>query len=501
MTEPTPTNSVARSDSLAVTAFAGAAFTLGQAVHVRDGDYWPTAIWWLTASIVFTSLGLFLRPRREPWWAGRLVLAAVAGGALFQILQLLTAPPSGHNPWCDDLAPGTSLVPFRVGVALAGVLVVTLLPDRPDLRRIATPLLLVTHLLLGVWLIRAAPDPRIDVHVFQQEGAKALLAGENPYTVRFPDIYRSTDATRAVYGDDLTEGGRVQFGFPYLPLSLFLALPGYLLFGDHRYAQLVAMTAAGALLACARPGRVAALAAALFVFTPRGFYVLGRGWTEPFTALLLAATVFLACRRTAGAEPTPRRSLLAHWTLPVAVGLFLATKQYLVLAVPLVWLLLPRPIGARGVLSFGLKSAVAALVVTLPLALADARAFWRSTVTVQLRAPYRTDALSFPNYWLHKRGLLPSDGSLPRPADIPPAWPAPVAAGLALALVLWRAPRSPAGFAGAIALVLLPFISLNKQAFANYYYFVIAALCCAVAAGSRDDEFGPGRANHHPQSS
>ena len=49
-------------------------------------------------------------------------------------------------------------------------------------------------------------------------------------------------------------------------------------------------------------------------------------------------------------------------------------------------------------------------------------------------------------------------------------------------LALWRAPRGAAGFAAALALTFLPFIALNKQAFANYYYFTIAALWAAVAA-------------------
>jgi hypothetical protein len=469
-------------DGLALPAFACAAVALGQAIHVRDGEYWPAAVGWLAAAIVLAAAGALLRPRRRPAWWGRVAVPLMAAGAVVQIVQLLTSPPSGRNSWSDDLAPGTSLAPFRAGVAIAGVLILTLLRDDARLRRVALPLLLVTHFVLGVWLIRTAPDPHIDVYVFQQEGAKALLRGENPYAATFPDIYRSTDGVRAVYGADLTEGGRVHFGFPYLPLSLFMALPGYLIAGDHRYAQLAAMTLAGALVALARPGRVAALAAALLLFTPRGFFILGRGWTEPFTALLLALTVFLACRDRATPTGTPPPPRYARWGLPFAAGLLLATKQYLALAVPLLWLLLPRPATTPRTLSFGLKAFLAGALVTLPLVLADVRAFWRSTVTVQLLAPYRTDALTFQNFWLHRRGLLPADGSLPPAGSIPPTWPAPVAALLGIALVLWRAERSPAGFAGGVALVFLLFISLNKQAFANYYYFVVAALCCAAGA-------------------
>ncbi len=54
----------------------------------------------------------------------------------------------------------------------------------------------------------------------------------------------------------------------------------------------------------------------------------------------------------------------------------------------------------------------------------------------------------------------------------------------ALALVIWRSARTPAGYAGAIALVYLAFFAFNKQAFVNYYAFVVGALCCALAAGT-----------------
>jgi len=50
------------------------------------------------------------------------------------------------------------------------------------------------------------------------------------------------------------------------------------------------------------------------------------------------------------------------------------------------------------------------------------------------------------------------------------------------ALALWRAARTPAGFALGVSALFLAFFALNKQAFANYYIFVIGALCVAVAA-------------------
>ena len=50
------------------------------------------------------------------------------------------------------------------------------------------------------------------------------------------------------------------------------------------------------------------------------------------------------------------------------------------------------------------------------------------------------------------------------------------------ALALWRLPRTPAGFAMAIAVTFIGFFVFNKQAFCNYYFFVIGALCASLAA-------------------
>ena len=52
--------------------------------------------------------------------------------------------------------------------------------------------------------------------------------GVDPYAITFPDIYQG----RAYYGSGLSVDGRLQFGFPYFPLSLLLSMPGQILFKD-----------------------------------------------------------------------------------------------------------------------------------------------------------------------------------------------------------------------------------------------------------------------------
>ena len=262
------------------------------------------------------------------------------------------------------------------------------------------------------------------------------------------------------------------FGFPYMPLSLYCSTIGVRLGEDTRFAQAAALTLAGLLIGYSRPCRLPKFAAAVLMFTPTEWFVLGRAWTEPFVVLFLAAAIFCAGRKL-------------RWILPVALGLLLASKQYLVLAIPLSFLLVPN-FDWRGKVSWrswiillAIAGATAA-AVTLPLALRDWHAFWFSIWTVQKDAPFRWDALSYlvmlslhdSRYtswvWLAFFALIP-----------------------ALGFAIWKARRSPIGFAAAMALVYLVFISFNKQAFCNYYFFVIGCLCCAIAAIEAVDFLSP----------
>ena len=183
------------------------------------------------------------------------------------------------------------------------------------------------------------------------------------------------------------------------------------------------------------------------------FLILDQSWTEPLVVVLLAATVFGACR-------TPR-------IVPYTFGMLIAVKQYLVLAVPLSYgLARAAGIDLRKLLVIAM--AVAA-VVTIPFVIWDPRAFFDSVVTLQFKQPFRADALTYPA-WIVSQGGARWTAALSF-----------VAAALALGLALRLVPRTPAGFASAVALVYFSFFAWNKQAFANYYFFVIGALCCAVA--------------------
>jgi hypothetical protein len=424
-----------------------AAVALGAALQVNFGQYHPAAMLWLTVALALCLIGvaapwakLGRRLERRVGWVVGVALAV-------EFALLLSRGPSATG----QLAGGrANLWPFRAAVLTAAALTALALLGPARLRRACVVAMLISYAALGFSVLRAAPNPGVDVVLFQRDATRALLDGKSPYALTFPNPY--ADPAR-FYGPGIVRDGRLQFGYPYPPLSLFMAVPGHLL-GDFRYAQLIAMTAAGALIALARPGRLATSAAAVLLFTPRGFFVLEAGWTEPFAVLLLATTVFVACRR-------PR-------ALAVPLGLLVAVKQYLALGLFLVPLL-PRGIRqTRPALTW--RTMAVAAAVTLPMALWDLPAFVRSAVLLQFRQPFRDDALSYLAAAFHATGWQG------------PAWIAFALAGATLVLCLRTCPRTPAGFAAALAVVCFVFFAFGKQAFCNYYHFVIGALCCAAGA-------------------
>jgi hypothetical protein len=428
---------------------AAAAVALGQALVINNGGYDPVAIAGLALSFVLLACALGGRalPALERGGAG-LVVAIMGVGALAQFAEHAALRPAAYLAFEHPRS-----APFLVGVALAAVLTGSALSPRSWLGRAHLPVLLAIYFALGVWIIHASPRPHIDVHTFHLEAIDALLSGKNPYAITMRYIYDGGGP----YRPDLVANGRVLHGYPYPPLLLLLALPGHVLGGDHRYGELVAMTLSAALMAYARPGRLATLAATLFLFMPRTFHLLENAWTEPYVILLLSAVLWCAMRGSR--------------LLVVALGLFLAVKQYGVFLLPPLGLLLPRAWPARRLARLLAGAVAVAAAVTLPLVLWDLRACLHS-----LLAPgaggVRLDALSFVAWFARVTGRV-----LPRWlgfAALVPAW----------IYALARRRRTPAAAAAGVALTALAFFSFGMQAFLNHYALALAGMWWAVAVAA-----------------
>jgi uncharacterized membrane protein len=444
---------------------AAGAILLGFTLQLSDGFYDERALFLLLLAILCCAIvTLRLVPARWLTWGGhddpitqtlvtRLLLAGIASNLILLAVNrpgmYLAEPHPYQHP---TLLAGLAIVAILVACGAGGV-------QAFRLPRLWFPLTLATFTLLGVWMIAASPDPHVDVITVYQFAAKALRHGKDPYTMTFPNIYSSND----LYPPGTVVGGRVLLGFPYPPLSLLLGLPGLLL-GDVRYADVATLIGAAALIGFSRPGLVAPLAATLLLSTPRSLFVIEQAWTEPLTLVCFAATMYAALH-------TQRR----RWPLPIMLGLLVASKQYMIVALPLAWLLTRPEQRWRDWAWLVVIAIVTATIVTLPFVIWNVDGFVRSVIQLQLQERFRLDSLSLLS-WFHYKHVftLTPDRILAASA---------IALLGSLLLALWRASRTPAGFAAAIALTLLCVFVSSKKAFCNYYFCALGVMCAAIAAG------------------
>jgi hypothetical protein len=459
---------------LAFVAFG--AVVLGHAIEIRDGFYDLIALRWALLAAICVLAGT-----ARLGSAGRLrvsestVAGVLVAGLLSNFLALATMPIGMYLAH-----PEPRLHPeFLAGLGLATLFVVLIASDRERARSLWFPALLVMYAELGVWLIHASPRPHIDVMTVFQEGLGALREFKSPYSITFPNIYENAD----LYGSGLVVNGRVQFGFPYPPLSLLMAAPAYLLGGDVRYAELGALVAGAAGIGYCARGRTAPLAAAGLLFTPRTFFVLEQAWTESLVICWVGLTMFAAARRRAPTQTSRTQSATATRRSHspalrgLALGLLVAVKQHLVIALLFAGWLRHENESARARRPILLIAISVAAAVTIPFFVWDPGGVWRSVVLLQLREPFRADSLSVLSY-LASRGWQPTNAVLlgaPMTA---------LAAGLGLAW--WRLPRTPAGFALGLGATFLLLFLFSKKAFCNYYFLVIALLMAGVAAGGAE---------------
>jgi hypothetical protein len=438
-----------RAINLSTLGFTLSAIALGRAIQFGNGFYNPTALNWMLGALILALLGVATHRLKHEISApgGALAQFVLLGGIAWQIEQLLTGSPGLY------VRADASMTLFK-GLVVAQAAAIALGAARvKGLERVWFPAVLIASLFLGVWMIKASPNPYIDVTAVHKEAIEALINGADPYRISFPNIYERALA-REFYNPSALFGDRVLYSYPYPPASLLFAVPGHVLFGDYRYSENALLVLGAAFIGFSRRGLLAKLAACLLLTTPRIWFVIEQGWTEPIGVFLLALTVFLLSRSPVAAG--------------FAAGIFVVTKQYLGFTGPAVLRLAFA--SARRWPWIALSVCFAAAAVTLPLALWHPNAFLRNVVWLQTLEPFRMDSLSFLS-WAARKGM--GQGSY--------IWAVSAATvGAAIAAIATR--NSPSGFAGSVALTTFAMFSFGSKAFCNYYFFVIAALCCAVAA-------------------
>lgn len=431
---------------------AAAALALGYALYVGRGG--PGVIPYLFLAIAIGAASVAALSQSPPRVGSARGLPKLLAFGLAVELALLAVWPL-TNPLAQ--ASPTDYLWFWIG--LAAVAVVAAAPLFGALRagwwRLG--LLVGLHAVMGAWVILVAPDPHIDVWVMQAEGSQALAQGTNPYLPIYENLH---GADSPYYGPGLVEDGELTIGFPYPPLSLVLVVPGELLAGDPRFVHVAALGLAALGMAYAGGGsRVATAAALLFLFAPWTFFLIAGAWTEPLVILAVVGITLAAAR--------------APILLGVAVGLAIATKQYLLLALPLALLLLARTGNERW--RIGWQSLALAAITIAPFLVWDPGAFMWSTLGSLAGQIFRPDSLSYLSV------VGPEWGSRLSPIGFLLLLPVG-------ALVVRRTPRTPFGFAASLSLMLLVFFAFSRQGSANYHFAVIGILCAAAAVSGASRE-------------
>jgi len=314
-------------------------------------------------------------------------------------------------------------------------------------------LLVTAHLLFAFLIVRPGSGVAIDVYTFQKAACQNLLKGIDPFGTTQANIFDARGTSR-YYAPGLVADGRVQEGFQYPPLTLFWALPGFVL-GDVRLSYIFAVIVSAWLLFALSPDNRGLAIVCVLLLSPLTFVVEFCSYTEPLVYMALCATIYAAVKKC--------------WWLPIALGLFLATKQYNLFALPLIAYFVHRSEVKAYWRLVGL-SLITAAVTVVPFAFWNLRALWHDMVLFNLMQPYRLDSLSL--------GVL-----FPWIMKIDPV--------LVLAFVvwaLWAGNRSAATFPAAYGVGLLLLCFFSTKAFANYYFLAAQAFFLSIAALSAAED-------------
>ncbi len=344
---------------------------------------------------------------------------------------------------------------FRVASALgvlAGVLLIAaVLVAR---RRWGLGLLAFGSMAAAVILIvQASGHPAIDVWIILQQSTLALLHGANPYELSFSGV----------------PAGQTNDCFNYLPFTFLAAVPGRVLLGDVRYAELAVLLGGAGTLVWAvhrKAHQETSLGVPLVVMAlalPGMLRVAQQSWNESMILGCLAAAVALVLVGRA-------------WVAVVPLALALATKQHVVLVLPL-WALW-RGFGPRRALAAGGLGAA----ICLPWLLASPNRFYGCTVRFFIDLPARQDSLSV---WKFMPGGLQTLVVL-----------ALTGGGYVLAYRLLDGSVSSLVFGS--GLLFAAFDLANKQSFENQWLLACQLLVLGLACRAAEQAPPPTNPPHRP---
>lgn len=401
-------------------------------VFEYDGLYSVFALTWMTlglVSLILAALG-YLRIFRLPIEApaeGMMLL-----GLLFYLYIATFKMPSDFI----DLGRYTYWF-YRVQTFLIATLCITyfFLPRQPKwLTHGLLVIGIVLAIILRIGILGASPSPQIDVYTAGTHAAEAWIEdGKSPYVSDETDI--------------------VPLHYP--PLNAYLQAVSFMTAGDIRAVYILAEIVFALflwLIARKTKGDLYGLfVVSLFLFHPRGIYMIDMAWTEPPILAFMGAAVFLQIK---GWEKSAA----------VAYGLMLSLKQYLLFFL-VHWFLLSRK-WPRLAIMLG-----AAIVTIIPFLIIDPQNMIQNGFLQTLGGGVREDSLTFVTFIMNVTGIV-----LPRVTSL-------LVGAVVSGITFWafRRAQPVLGFLFSAAITTFCLFLFGAQAFANYYYVVTGIVLLLLA--------------------
>ena len=371
------------------------------------------------------------------------------------LIVALTAVRFSDSPW--------NVPEFVLAQLMALGLAVTALATGRQRRSVVRLLAIATIglvLYYGIWFAYNS-TVTVDVYELHEQAAVALTDGRNPYTTGNVLVVESLPF----------DGGELIMEYTYPPLTLIAYAGASILLGGSRIAGALAIVIAFGLVlwfvgdrgATGRWSNVDAGVVALLCSLPITFPMIIVGWTEAITLPFLVLAGALWTRRPLASA--------------VALGLALATKQYFVVTVPLLFFI-PDPYRWRRA---GVAITTAALTF-LPFLVWDAGGLINGVVRHHLTRDPRPDAATLVRLGIH----------------------IPTAVGVALAMIVGVliARRVASGGLAllAMAATIAVFTFTSVRGFRNTWWLVASVAVVGLGLLGRDVTSGELDASRSPTS-
>jgi hypothetical protein len=417
---------------------------------------WVDGLAWLSAAgLLLMALALRRSPRPlvVPPSDKRVDGVAFQGAPLFVgILSGVVLLAKGNLlyprlPWAQS-----AMTSFVLSALLLGIASFVVPVRRAALAKRLLLVAIVAAMAAKCMVPIASPAPHVDVWTIAQEAVRRLLAGRNPYTEAYPDIY----AGAFTYVPRLT----------YPPGYVLAIVPARLVFGDVRWASVLSEGVSLWLVARLFGKERGLWAAWVWALFPTSLLMIEQAWVDLFLVPLQL-----------GALLTLRQGQIKR--AGIALGVAATIKQFGLGLVFFAALWTWRRYGWRAALALGASAVGILAAIVVPFAFWDGHGLWLGVAGNIVSFAPRVDAVSWSGYAL-RHGHLGLPRGLTSVVTL-------VAFSLGVRLTLWR--ESTAWLVGAALFFLVTFL-FAKQAFCNYYTWV-ASLLFAALASDEDRVLGP----------